>query len=138
MDKLEQQVRDALFSRTTAHLGEHRILKTAFTKFDKVPRRSRPVALRSLCLTHSTFKMTENDLLRALVRAFARTRLRTLLVLSMCTNSLKRSSTSVCTQPKGGSPAREGCQSTWSRDSSNAMTMIKAGMSTTKSFAALS
>ena len=36
MDKLEQQVREALFSRTTAHLGEHRILKNAFTKFDKV------------------------------------------------------------------------------------------------------
>lgn len=33
--KLEQQVRDALFSRSTAHLGEHRILRTAFSKFDK-------------------------------------------------------------------------------------------------------
>ena len=61
MDKLEQQVRDALFSRTTAHLGEHRILKTAFTKFDKVPRRWRPVALTPLSRPHSGFNMTEND-----------------------------------------------------------------------------
>ena len=35
VDKLEQQVRDALFARTTAHLGEHRILKSAFNRFDK-------------------------------------------------------------------------------------------------------
>jgi hypothetical protein len=34
VDKLEQQVRDALFARSTAHLGEHRVLKNAFTKFD--------------------------------------------------------------------------------------------------------
>jgi len=31
---LEQQIVEALFSRTTAQTGEHRILKSAFTKFD--------------------------------------------------------------------------------------------------------
>lgn len=35
VDKLEQQVRDALFARSTAHFGEHRILKSAFNRFDK-------------------------------------------------------------------------------------------------------
>ena len=35
VDKVEQQLRDALFSRTTVHIGEQRILKAAFTKFDK-------------------------------------------------------------------------------------------------------
>jgi len=35
VDRLEQQVRDALFARTTAHMGEQRILKNAFSKFDK-------------------------------------------------------------------------------------------------------
>ena len=35
VDRLEQQLRDALFARTTAHLGEQRILKNAFNKFDK-------------------------------------------------------------------------------------------------------
>ena len=34
-DEGAQQLRDALFARTTAHLGEQRILKAAFTKFDK-------------------------------------------------------------------------------------------------------
>lgn len=32
--KLEQQLIEALFSRTTAHFGEHRVLRSAFTKFD--------------------------------------------------------------------------------------------------------
>lgn len=35
VSRLEQQLRDALFARTTAHVGEERILKNAFTKFDK-------------------------------------------------------------------------------------------------------
>lgn len=35
VDKLEQQVRDAIVSRTTAHFGEHRILKSAFNRFDR-------------------------------------------------------------------------------------------------------
>ena len=34
-DKTEQQVRDALFARSTAHIGEERILRAAFNKFDK-------------------------------------------------------------------------------------------------------
>ena len=34
-DKVEQQVRDALFARSTAHKGEERILRAAFSKFDK-------------------------------------------------------------------------------------------------------
>ena len=50
MDKLEQQVRDALFWRTTAHLGEHRILKTAFAKFDKVRAASVPPLLKASAL----------------------------------------------------------------------------------------
>ena len=32
--RMEKQLIDALFARTTAHVGEHRILKSAFTKFD--------------------------------------------------------------------------------------------------------
>lgn len=35
VDRLEQQVKDALLARTTAHMGEQRILKNAFIKFDK-------------------------------------------------------------------------------------------------------
>ena len=35
IDRVEAQLRDALFSRSTAHLGEQRLLKNAFTKFDK-------------------------------------------------------------------------------------------------------
>ena len=35
VNKVEQQVRDALFARTTAHIGEARVLKNAFAKFDK-------------------------------------------------------------------------------------------------------
>ena len=34
-DRVEQQVRDALFARSTAHKGEERILRAAFSKFDK-------------------------------------------------------------------------------------------------------
>jgi hypothetical protein len=34
VDKLEQQVKDALFGRTTPHIGMERVLKNAFTKFD--------------------------------------------------------------------------------------------------------
>ena len=35
IDRLEQQVRDAVFGRTTAHIGEERVLKQTFTRFDK-------------------------------------------------------------------------------------------------------
>ena len=35
VNRLEQQLRDALFARSTAHLGEERILRNAFAKFDK-------------------------------------------------------------------------------------------------------
>lgn len=34
INRLELAVFDSLFSRTTAHYGEHRVFKTAFTKFD--------------------------------------------------------------------------------------------------------
>jgi len=34
-DKVEQQIKDALFARSTAHIGEERILLAAFNKFDK-------------------------------------------------------------------------------------------------------
>lgn len=52
VDKLEQQLRDALFARTTAHLGEQRILKSAFTKFDKDCSNSVDFKEFSLALEH--------------------------------------------------------------------------------------
>ena len=35
VDKLEQQLRDALYARSTSHFAEARVLKKAFTKFDR-------------------------------------------------------------------------------------------------------
>mmetsp|Transcript_23652 Transcript_23652/g.47229 ORF Transcript_23652/g.47229 Transcript_23652/m.47229 type:complete len:174 (-) Transcript_23652:282-803(-) len=35
IDRLEQQIREALWARTTAHKGEERVLKDAFLFFDK-------------------------------------------------------------------------------------------------------
>jgi hypothetical protein len=35
VDKVEQQVRDAILARTNTHYGEHRILKAAFNFFDR-------------------------------------------------------------------------------------------------------
>ena len=35
VSRLEQQVRDAVWARTTAHIGEERVLKAAFAFFDK-------------------------------------------------------------------------------------------------------
>ena len=52
IDRLEQQLRDALFARTTAHLGEQRILKAAFTKFDKDGSGSVDFKEFSLALEH--------------------------------------------------------------------------------------
>jgi len=52
VDRLEQQLRDALFARTTAHMAEHRILSTAFQKFDKDLSGSVDLREFSLALEH--------------------------------------------------------------------------------------
>ena len=52
VERLEQQVRDALFARTTAHVGEQRILKQAFSKFDHDQSGSVDFGEFSLALEH--------------------------------------------------------------------------------------
>jgi len=62
VDRLEQQVRDALFARTTAHLAEHRILKNAFTKFDKDSSGFVDLKEFSLALEHLGLHMADHGL----------------------------------------------------------------------------
>jgi len=52
VDRLEQQLRDALFARTTAHMAEHRVLTSAFQKFDTDMSGSVDMREFSLALEH--------------------------------------------------------------------------------------